>query len=133
MSTHAAARFAVRSWDEVPYSEVAGGSKLTRAAVTQAYRGDLEGEGMVQYLMAYREDGTADFVSLERVAGSLDGQTGSFVLAGSGTFDDAAARGSWRVVPGSANGALRGLHGDGTFAAAHGEPQGTVAFNYDFE
>ena len=34
MSTHATAVFEIKTWDEKPYQEMEGGSKLTRASVT---------------------------------------------------------------------------------------------------
>jgi hypothetical protein len=37
--------------------------------VTKSFSGDIEGEGTLEYLMAYREDGSASFVGLERVEG----------------------------------------------------------------
>ena len=62
MSTHAQAKFEVQSWDENTYEELDGDAKLTRASVGQAFTGDLEGGGSVEWLMCYREDKTADFV-----------------------------------------------------------------------
>jgi hypothetical protein len=53
------ARFAIKTWNEQPYSE---------------------GEGQVEYLMMYRSDGSATFVGLERVVGRIGGKTGAFVL-----------------------------------------------------
>ena len=48
------ARFVIQSWDEKPYSEGKDLPKMTRAAVTKAFAGDLSGEGHVEYLMMYR-------------------------------------------------------------------------------
>ena len=73
MKTVATARFAIKSWDEKPYSEGHDLPKLTRAAVTKTFSGDIEGEGHVEYLMMYRSDGSATFVGLERVVGHVDG------------------------------------------------------------
>ena len=111
MATHATARFEIKAWDEQPYYEMEGMPKLTRAGVTQSYRGDIEGEGRVEYLMVDAEGGSASFVGTERVVGRLGDRSGSFVFQGSGTFEAGAARCSWRVVPGSGTGDLRGLRG----------------------
>jgi hypothetical protein len=114
------ARFALKSWDEKPYSEGEGLPKLTRAAVTKTFTGDLTGEGHVEYLMMYRSDGTASFVGFERVVGSVAGKAGSFVLQRTGVFENGLAKESFVVVPGSGTGELQGLRGEGTTAVGHG-------------
>src|SRR3954449_8374629 len=120
MSTHAQGTFEISSWDENPYVELDGGAKLTRASVEQAFSGDIDGEGSVEWLMCYREDKTADFVGLQRVSGQIGDRSGSVVLQTVGTFDGTEARGEWTVVPGSGSGDLRGLTGKGGFTAPHG-------------
>jgi hypothetical protein len=120
MKQRASARFAIKRWDEKPYSEGENLPKLTRASVTKAYTGDIVGEGHVEYVMMYRNDGSATFVGLERVVGRIAGKTGSFVLQRTGVFEGGQAKESYSVVPGSATGELRGLLGDGMSALAHG-------------
>jgi Protein of unknown function (DUF3224) len=114
------ARFAIKAWDEKPYSEGEDQPKLTRASVTKTFTGDLEGESQVEYLMMYRSDGTATFVGLERVVGHLAGKAGSFVLQRTGVFEDGMAKESYSVVPGSGTGELQSLRGEGTSAVGHG-------------
>ena len=114
------ARFAIKSWDEKPYSEGEGLPKLTRASVIKTFTGDIEGEGQVEYLMMYRSDGSAAFVGLERINGRVAGRTGSFVLQRTGVFEGGQAKESYFVIPGSATGDLAGLHGDGKSAVGHG-------------
>lgn len=80
MKQSANARFAIKAWDEKPYSEGQDQPRLTRASVTKTYIGDIEGEGQVEYLMMYRSDGSATFVGLERVVGRIGGKAGTFVL-----------------------------------------------------
>ncbi len=105
MSTHATATFEVKSWDEQPYQEFEGGTKLTRASVTTSYHGDIEGEGTLEYLMFYGEDGSASFVGLERVVGRVGNRSGSFVLRHSGAYEGGTAKATYVVVPGSGTGA----------------------------
>jgi hypothetical protein len=114
------ARFAIKGWDEKPYSEGEGQPKLTKATVTKTYTGDIEGEGHVEYLMVYRADGTATYVGIERVVGRLAGKAGSFVLERTGVFEDGQAKESYSVIAGSGTGALRGLRGQGTSSVGHG-------------
>jgi hypothetical protein len=114
------ARFAIKSWDEKPYSEGEDQPRLTRASVTKTYTGDIDGESHVEYLMMYRSDGSAAFVGLERVVGRIGSKTGTFVLQRTGVFEGGQAKESYAVIPGSATGDLRGLRGDGSSAVGHG-------------
>ena len=120
MRKTANARFAIKGWDEKPYSEGPDLPKLTRASVNRTFTGDIEGEGQVEYLMLYRSDGTAAFVGLERITARIGGKSGSFVLQRTGVFQDGQAKESYTVIPGSASGELRGLVGDGTSSVGHG-------------
>lgn len=120
MKKNANARFAIKSWDEKPYSEGPDQPKLTRASVTKTYTGDIEGEGQVEYLMMYRSDGSATFVGLERVVGRIGGKTGSFVLQRTGVFESGQAKESYSIMSGSATGDLQGLLGGGSSAVGHG-------------
>ena len=100
-SRSAHARFAIKSWDEKPYSEGQDLPKLTKATVVKIFTGDIEGEGRVDYLMMYRSDGSATFIGLERIVGRLSGRTGSFVLQRTGVFEGGQAKESYSVIPGS--------------------------------
>lgn len=132
MATHAMATFKVETWNETPYEEIEGGAKLARASVTKSFHGDIEGEGTLEYLMFYRNDGSASIVGLERVVGRIGDRAGSFVLQHSGTFEGGTARGTWFVVPSSGTGDLRGLRGEGGFASAHAQEY-SITLDYDFE
>ncbi len=132
MSIHASAKFKVKSWDEKPYDEMEGGPKLTRATVVKSFSGDIVGDGTVEYLMIHREDGSASFVGVERVVGSIGDRQGSFVLQHTGTFEGGSAATTWFVVPGSGTGDLRGLRGEGGFASAHADEY-AITLDYDFE
>lgn len=114
------ARFAIKKWDETPYGDGRDLPKLTRAAVTRAFSGDIAGEGHVEYVMMYRSDGSATFVGLERIVGHLAEKAGSFVLQRTGTFENGVATESYFVIPGSGTGELQNLRGEGTSAVGHG-------------
>jgi hypothetical protein len=120
MKKTARARFAIKSWDEKPYSEGMDQPKLTRASVAKTFTGDIEAEGHVEYLMMYRSDGTASFVGIERIVGRIGDKSGSFVLQRIGAFEDGQAKESYTVIPGSATGDLRGLVGEGHSSVGHG-------------
>jgi len=126
------ARFAIKGWDEKPYSEGQDLPKLTRAAVTKTLTGDIAGEGHVEYLMMYRSDGSATFVGFERIVGSLAGRAGSFVLQRTGVFENGMAKESYAVVSGSGTGELQGLRGEGATAVGHGmEHPFTLTYELD--
>jgi hypothetical protein len=106
--------------------------KLTRAAVTKTFTGEITGEGHVEYLMMYRSDGSATFIGFERIVGSLAGRAGSFVLQRTGVFESGLARESYAVVPGSGTGELQGLRGEGTTAVGHGMEH-PFTLNYELD
>ena len=125
------ARFAIKNWQEQPYSEGQDLPKLTRATVSKTLTGEIEGEGTVEYLMMYRSDGSATFVGLERIAGRIAGKTGTFVLQRTGVFEGGRAKESYVVIPGSATGELQGLRGEGTSDVGHGSEH-PFTLNYEF-
>lgn len=118
--TTANARFAIKSWDEKPYSEGPDQPKLTRASVKKTFTGDIEGDGHVEYTMMYRSDGSAAFVGLERIVGRIGDRNGSFVLERVGVFEGGQAKESYTVVADSATGDLTGLQGNGHSSVGHG-------------
>ena len=126
------ARFAIRKWDEQPYSEGQDLPKLTRASVSKTFTGDIEGEGQVEYLMMYRSDGSASFVGLERVVGRIGGKTGTFVLQRTGVFESGQAKEAYAVISGSGTEELRGLRGEGSSAIGHGTEH-PFTLNYELE
>ena len=132
MSAHAQAKFEVQSWEENAYVELEGDAKLTRASVGQAFTGDLDGEGSVEWLMCYREDKTADFVGLQRFVGSLGSRSGSFVMKTQGGFDGSKAKGRLDVIAGSGTEELSGITGTGEFVAPMGSTA-SVELDYDVE
>jgi hypothetical protein len=114
------ATFAIKSWDEKPWQEGDALPKVTRASVIKTYTGDITGDGRVEYVMCYRPDGTATFVGLERIVGTLAGRGGSFVLQRVGAFEGGQAKEEYSVVPGSGTGGLERLTGKGTSSVGHG-------------
>src|SRR5919198_2301682 len=100
MTTRASGRFEIKSWDEAAYLELDGGRKFTRASISQLVSGDVQGESSAETLMYYREDGTASYTGLTRIAGRIGDREGGFVLRSTGEFDGTTARSSSQIVPG---------------------------------
>jgi hypothetical protein len=121
MANETSAAFEIKAWDEQPFDEADGDAKLTRAAVEKEYSGDIEGSSVTEWLMAYHPDGTAAFVGIERIRGTVAGRTGSLVLKHVGTFAEGAAKAELTVLSGT--GELDGVTGAGTLVA---DPSGRV-------
>jgi hypothetical protein len=85
---------------------------LGRLSIDKQFHGDLAGTSKGE-MLAFRTDvqGSAGYVAMERVTGTLHGRAGTFVLQHSGTMDRGAASLSCTVVPDSGTGALVGLTG----------------------
>jgi hypothetical protein len=130
--TRATAKIDVRSYQPETYEDSAGGTDLVEIHVTEAFHGDIEGEGVVRFLQALRADGSASFVGIERVTGSIAGRAGTFLLQDVGTVEGSVVNGYWFVIPGSGTGELAGLRGEGAFSANLGEGA-DVTLDYWFD
>jgi hypothetical protein len=80
-TTRANAVITVHNYEPVAYDEPAEGPALTRIHVEESFSGDIDGDGVVEFLQAARADGSASFVGIERV-GAVGGRRGSFLPAG---------------------------------------------------
>ena len=121
--------FEVKPDEEHAYHEVTGQPRLTHAGGTQRFSGDLDGQGSIEWLMCYLPDRSATFVGLQRIDGSIDGRSGTFVMNAYGNHDGTGSDGTWTVVPGSGTGGLVGIAGEGSFHAAGGP---TVIYVLEF-
>ncbi|MFC7585463.1 DUF3224 domain-containing protein [Nonomuraea antimicrobica] len=102
-----------------------GRSCGVRDAQTERFTGGIEGTGHADHVRVVQPDGSQIVAGVERIVGTIDGRSGSFVLTCYGYGDrPGAGRGFWTVVPGSGTGELAGLRGRGAFTVALG-PDGT--------
>lgn len=121
--------FSVTGWDEKTEADFGGGRKITRVLATFQYSGALEGEGKLEYLMAYGADETGRYAGLETVNGTLDGHAGSFVVEHVGTFDPKSVNNHWRIVEHTGTGALENLQGDADIVLmGHGPYEMTLEY-----
>ena len=87
-------------------------SLLGRMSLDKQFHGDLVGTSKVQMLTASTAvKGSAGYVAIEQVTGTLAGRSGSFVLQHSGTMTRGAPELTIKVVPDSGTGQLEGLAG----------------------
>ena len=126
------AKFKIAGWEEKPFAEDASGEsgKLTRASVRKTYSGGLSGEGVVEYVMAYGPDGSAEYVGYERVTGRLEGMSGSFVWRHTGTYAQDRMVQTSTIVEGSGTGELAGISGRAEILAGH---QKDYPFTLEYE
>jgi hypothetical protein len=112
-----------------PLAEDKGaGSTLGRMSIDKQFHGDLEATSKGEMLTAMTEvKGSAGYVAIERVSGTLEGRKGSFVLLHRGIMTGGGQELSLTVVPDSGSGELVGLAGKMDIKIADGE------HFYDFE
>ena len=120
-STRANGTITVHKYEPRSYDEPADAPALSRIHVEESFSGDISGDGVVEFLQASRSDGSASFVGIERITGTVGGREGSFLLQDAGTVDGNIVSGDWFVIPGSGTAGLRGLRGTGGFRANLGE------------
>jgi hypothetical protein len=91
--------------------------------------GDLEATSKGQMLTAGTPaKGSAGYVAIERVSGTLHGRTGTFILQHSGTMTRGALQLSITVVPDSGTGQLTGLTGKMDIQITDGKHSYDVAY-----
>ena len=90
----------------------AEGSATGRMSIDKQFHGDLEGTSKGEMLSAMTSvKGSAGYVAIEHVSGSLKGRSGAFVLQHSGTMTRGVQQLSVTVVPDSGSDQLVGLSG----------------------
>lgn len=111
MTGRANGTFDVETKPLSPYN-TAPDAQLGRFSLDKQYRGDLEGTGKGEMLAAGNPtSGSAGYVAVERITGTLRGKKGSFSLQHSGTMANGSQSLTITVVPGSGTGELTGISG----------------------
>jgi len=126
-TTHATGTFEVKMDPQAP-DEKAGGTAIGRMLIDKHFHGDLEATSKGTMLAAGTAvKGSAGYVAIELVTGTLHGHTGTFALQHIGTMTRGVPQLSVTVVPDSGTGQLVGLSGKMTIKIADGK------HSYDFE
>ncbi len=111
MSRHATGTFEVKLAPQ-SLAHPQADSALGRMSLDKVFSGDLHGTSEGEMLTAGSPaKGSAGYVAIERLSGTLDGRTGTFVLQHSGTMNRGALELSVRVVPDSGTDGLVGIAG----------------------
>ena len=118
---HAKGTFEVKL-DPQGEADKVDGSSLARMSIDKKYHGDLEGTAKGTMLTAGTDvKGSAGYVAIERVTGTLNGKTGSFVLQHDATLSRGAPMLNIVVVPDSGSGQLAGISGKLLITIADGK------------
>jgi len=107
--SHASGTFDVKL---TPQDDKTGDTALGRFTIEKQFHGDLEGASKGQMLGANTSvKGSAGYVAMERISGTLHGRNGTFILQHTGTMTRGALQLSVTVVPDSGTDQLAGLTG----------------------
>ena len=124
---HASGTFDVKL---VPLTdESSADTAIGRNSIDKVFHGDLEGTSKGQMLAAMGSvKGSAGYVAMEKVTGTLKGRAGSFVLQHNATMTRGTPELSIKVVPDSGTGQLEGITGSLTIKI----DQGKHSYEFDY-
>lgn len=127
MSKQANGTFEVKL--NVQTDEKVGDPTVGRMSIDKQFHGDLEATSKGQMLSTVTEvKGSAGYVAIERVTGTLQGRAGSFSLQHTGTMNRGVPELSVTVIPDSGTGQLVGLTGKMNIIITDGKH--SYEFNY---
>jgi len=127
MTLHATGTFEVKLVPQTA-SDEAEGAAVGRMMLDKQFSGDLEATSKgIMLAIGTAVEGSAGYVAMEQVTGTLSGRSGSFALQHSGTMARGAQSLSITVVPDSGTGDLVGLSGQMAILIDDGK------HSYDFE
>jgi membrane-bound lytic murein transglycosylase B len=130
MSSHVATGAFDATLAQQPLSPEAAHSGLSRLSLDKRFHGALDATSTGEMLsFGSPASGSAGYVAMERVRGTLDGRAGSFVLQHSATMARGAPTQSVTVVPDSGTDALAGLAGRMVIDIA---PDGAHRYRFDY-
>ena len=93
-------------------SDKDGVTRTARMLLDKRYAGALAAEGKGQMLSAVTDtEGSAAYVAIERITGTVHGKSGSFVIQHSGTMRAGERQLAIRIVPDSGTCELAGISG----------------------
>ena len=109
---HAKGEFDVKLKPLDAFTKGRNGINLGRMSIDKTFRGDLVGKSAGEMLSAMTTvKGSAGYVAIEQVNGTLQGKSGTFVLQHFGIMNRGKDRLVLEVVPDSGTGLLENLSG----------------------
>ncbi|EMD1305830.1 DUF3224 domain-containing protein [Serratia ureilytica] len=125
---HATGTFDIKLTPQTATAEIET-AKLSRMTIDKQFHGDLTAVSLGE-MLAVRMDahGSAGYVAMERVTGTLHGHKGSFVLQHSGTMNRGVSSLQLTVVPDSGTGELTQLSGSMTIEIDQGAHRYTMDY-----
>lgn len=114
-----------------PLSSVAESTGLGRLSLDKTFHGDLQATSQGE-MLSFRSSvqGSAGYVAMETVRGTLQGRSGSFVLQHSSTMERGTPTQSITVVPDSGTDELAGISGRMVITIAGG---GAHSYRFEYE
>jgi len=106
---HARGTFDVKIGPLAAYSQE--DKTLGRFSIDKQFYGDLVGTSKGEMLSAGSSAGSGGYVAIEKITGTLNAHSGSFVLQHNATMDNGKPHLNIIVVPGSGSGELTGITG----------------------
>lgn len=104
-----------------PNLDLGGGLHAMQVRFDKRFRGPLEATSVVQMLgFMTATEGSGAYVAIERIAGTLDGREGAFVVHHAGRMDRGERELRVSVVPDSGTEGLIGLRGEMTIDVVEG-------------
>lgn len=112
------------------YAKGENGVKLGRMSIEKRWNGELNAKSKGEMLSAMTPvEGSAGYVAIEQVTGTLAGKKGSFVFQHYGIMDKGQDRLILEVVPDSGTHELKGLTGKMAIRIE----EGTHFYDFEFE
>jgi hypothetical protein len=109
------------SFDVQMKPESAPDDPVGRFSIAKQFHGDIDGTSVGEMLAVGNPSGSAGYVAMERVTGTVRGKGGSFALQHTGTMDNGHPSLSIKTVPGSGTGDLTGIVGELTLEITGGK------------
>ncbi len=112
--------------------DLGGGVAAGHFRFDKVFHGPLDATGVVHMLaVATAVDGSAGYVAVERIDGTLDGRRGSFLTQHNGILDRGKPSLTLTVVPDSGTGELEGLRGRMAIDIVEGKHYYTLEYTLD--
>jgi len=104
------------------YAKGTDGINLGRMSIDKIFSGELDASSKGEMLnIVTSVEGSAGYVAIEQVTGTLSGKSGSFVLQHFATMSGGENSQSIDVVPDSGTGELEGISGEMVIRIENGE------------